>query len=398
MRRTRHLFSFLAVSLAATGCTGTEPEQVTLLPGDPMPDLTEEELGRFLLGKAVFTRLTSVEEGLGPTYNEVRCSDCHGIPTPGGSSSIATRLSRARKWENGVCDPLTEEGGDILQKRATPLLVATGYEPPEQTPPSATYQAEEPALAMFGVGLIQEIPDEDILALADPDDLDGDGISGRPGKDVSGLPGVGRWTRKLERSRLYDLVDAALRRHLGLTTPRFPDEQTMNGVPVPPESDPMPDPEMDDRGIQIITDFIRFLAPPQREILTSDALRDSVEAGELLFEDVGCAACHVPTMYTGPNESAALDRKPVHFYSDMLLHDMGPESAGLCGFGAEPTEYRTAWLWGMRFKENWMRDGKASTLRQSIELHGGESAASRDAFDALTPEEQAYLLRFLASL
>jgi CxxC motif-containing protein (DUF1111 family) len=251
---------------------------------------------------------------------------------------------------------------------------------------------------MFGVGLIQEIPDEAILARDDPDDADGDGISGRAGRDMSGLPGVGRWTRKLERSRLYDLVDAALRRHLGLTTPRFPEEQTFNGVPVPPESDPMPEPEMDDRGIQLITDFIRFLAPPPREALTSSAVRDSVEAGEELFDQVGCAACHTPIMHTGPSEVAALDRKPVHLYSDMLLHDMGPESAGLCGFAATPTEYRTAWLWGMRYKENYMRDGRAGTLRESIELHGGESSGSRDAFAELTPEEQAYLLRFLSAI
>jgi CxxC motif-containing protein (DUF1111 family) len=94
----------------------------------------------------------------------------------------------------------------------------------------------------------------------------------------------------------------------------------------------------------------------------------------------------------------ALANKPAHLYSDLLLHDMGPELAGICGPYASPTEYRTAWLWGLRFKENFMHDGQASTLGEAIDLHGGESAASRDAFYALTDEDQAMVLRFLGIL
>jgi CxxC motif-containing protein (DUF1111 family) len=251
---------------------------------------------------------------------------------------------------------------------------------------------------MFGLGLVQGIPDEEILSREDPDDSDGDGISGRAGRDVSGAPGVGRWTRKAERATLILLVEAALRRELGLTTPDYPAEQTINGVPVPPETDPMLEPEMDERGIGILTDFIRFMAPPARAPITSTALRDSVERGEQLFEEIGCAACHTPTMYTGPNEIAALDHKQANLYSDLLLHDMGPEEVSLCGMNSSLTERRTSWLWGMRLKENYMFDGLATTVRQSIERHGGESAASRDAFEALTAEEQAALLSFLAIL
>ena len=117
------------------------------------------------------------------------CTDGH----PNASSMLlgaARRAARALGYRRLVTYTLPEEGGDILQMQGTPLLLATGITPPEQTPPSATYRAEEPALAMFGIGLIQEIPDDDILALADPDDADGDGISGRAGRDMSGLPGV----------------------------------------------------------------------------------------------------------------------------------------------------------------------------------------------------------------
>jgi CxxC motif-containing protein (DUF1111 family) len=251
---------------------------------------------------------------------------------------------------------------------------------------------------MFGLGLVEAIPDAEILSREDPDDADGDGISGRAGRDVSGLPGVARWMRKAERGTLPVLVDAALRRELGLTTPDFPEEQTINGVPVPPESDPMPEPEIDARGIGILTDYIRFLAPPARAPISSAALQDSVERGEQLFEEVGCAACHIPTMHTGPNPIAALDSKRVNLYSDVLLHDMGPEEAGLCGLNSTPSERRTTWLWGLRLKENYMHDGLATTPRMAIERHGGESAAARDAFEALTNEEQAALLRFLSIL
>jgi CxxC motif-containing protein (DUF1111 family) len=311
---------------------------------------------------------------------------------------METTLGKARRYENGVCDVLEEEGGDMIQTKATPLLIAAGFTPPEQTPPSATIRVEQPALAMFGLGLVEAIPDAEILSREDPDDRDGDGISGRAGRDVSGLPGVARWMRKAERGTLPVLVDAALRRELGLTTPDHPEEQTLNGVPIPPEADPMPEPEIDARGIAILTDFIRYLAPPARALVSSAALRDSVERGEQLFEEVGCAACHTPTMYTGPNAIAALDRKQVNLYSDVLIHDMGPEEAALCGLNSTPSERRTTWLWGLRFKENYMHDGLATTVRMAIERHGGESAAARDAFEALSDEEQAALLRFLSIL
>lgn len=160
----------------------------------------------------------------------------------------------------------------------------------------------------------------------------------------------------------------------------------------------MPEPEIDEHGTELITDFIRFLAPPARAPITSAAMGDTVVLGERLFVQVGCTMCHIPTMYTGPSESAALDRKPVNLYSDILLHDMGPEEAGLCGLSSSRTERRTAWLWGLRHKENYMFDGLASTPLEAIERHGGESEASRARFRALSPEERIALLRFLSIL
>jgi CxxC motif-containing protein (DUF1111 family) len=402
MRNSSRLFPVLAAVLAVGACDRPLAEDMALEAGEPLPGLSEEELGRFLTGKALFSRLTTPEEGLGPTFNQARCSDCHTLPDAGGSGTTERTLGKARRWENGRCDLLEAEGGDLIQKEATPLLLATGYVPPEQTPPSASVRIDEPALAIFGIGLVELIPEADILSREDPADADGDRISGRAGRDISGHPGMegqlGRFTRKSEWARLRDFIDAALRTELGLTTPRTPLEQTLNGRPVPPEADPAPDPEMDEEGLDLLYDFARFLAPPEPEVVTSEAVRDSVERGRQLFDDVGCADCHTPSMTTGPSDVPAMANRPVNLYSDLLLHDLGPENAGMCGPYAAPWEYRTALLWGLRFKANYMHDGAATTLERSIELHGGESEASRSAFQGLDAGEQAALLRFLMSL
>ncbi len=399
MRYPRLTLAVLGAALCTGACAS---DDVAREAGEPLAGLTEDEMARFLLGKAVFSRLTSVEEGLGPTYNQARCSDCHTLPVTGGSGTTENTLGKARRWENGECDLLEEEGGDLIQKEATPLLLALGYTPPEQTPAGASVRLDEPALATFGLGLIEAIDEEDILSREDPDDADGDGISGRAGRDISGVEEeegrVGRFNRKAEWSRVYNFVDASLRTEIGLTTPRFPDEQTLGGRPIPAGADPMLDPEMDERGIGILTDFLRFQAPPARAEITSSALRDSVERGEELFDEIGCASCHTPAMRTGTNDVAAMSQKTANLYSDLLLHDLGEENAGICGPHAEPGEYRTTMLWGLRFKENYMHDGSATTLERSIELHGGEGEASQDAFDELSAEEKAFLLSFLRVL
>lgn len=383
----------IAAAFVLVGCG--EPPDIAREPGEPLPDLTEEEMGSFLLGKAVFSRVTSVEEGLGPSYNQTRCSDCHTQPVAGGWGAMDATLRKARRWENDQCDLLEGEGGDLIQKKATAALAATGFTR-EYDPPSASAVVELQALSTFGMGLIEAVPEEDIVARADPEDADRDGISGRVGRDRDGR--VSRFTGKAEWFALYDFIDGALRTELGLTTPHYPTEETLNGTPVPPETDPMPEPEIDDHGINLLVDFVRYLAPPVRAPTDDPALADSVRTGEALFQSTGCAACHTPTLHTGPSQSRALDRKPVNAYTDLLLHDLGPEAAGTCGLSASPSEYRTAKLWGLRFKGHYMYDGRAATLDESIEAHGGEAAASRDAFRDLAPEDRAKLIRFLSIL
>lgn len=386
----RPIGAAIAATLAIGAC---RPEgDAAPEPGEPLVELTEEQLGRFLLGRAVFERLTTPEEGLGPLFNAERCSACHSEPASGGSGPAL--VLKATRFESGYCDLLPDEGGDNIQQRATPLLQARGIMQ-EGIPSRATATARVTGPLLFGLGLVEAIPEAAILAREDSADADGDGISGRAPRTASGQ--LARFGRKGDAATILDFIDTALRFELGLTTPAHPTEETVNGKPLPRGTDPSPDPEIDERGMDLLADYVRLLAPPGRAATWGPA-RDSVSRGEELFRSTGCASCHVPELRSGPSDVRALDRKPVPLYSDLLLHDLGPDLADVCGASAAPSEYRTAPLWGLRFRSTYLHDGRAGTLREAIALHGGEAAAARAAFQARSAEHQGLLLRFLSSL
>jgi CxxC motif-containing protein (DUF1111 family) len=381
--------------LLATACTGPTPESPEIRPGDPLPGLSESETGRFLLGKAVFERLATEEEGLGPLFNATRCSGCHEDPSSGGTSAV--RVAKAARWSAapGRCDLLHEAGGDNFQASATERLKRHGLGP-ETIPPEANSRASVLAPTLYGLGLVEGIPLDDLEALADPEDRNGDGISGRVGVDEAGRPG--RFGRKGEVAGLREFIDGALRFELGFTTPDHPREETVNGTPIPLEADPMGEPEIDDRGIDLLTDYLRYLAPPPRTLPQPGPGLDSIRAGEALFDEIGCADCHVPVLRTGRSSTPPLSRVPVPLYSDLLLHDLGEGLAGVCGPGASPTEHRTARLWGLGRRSEWLHDGRARTLDEAIAHHGGEGSASRSAFDSLIRPDQRRVILFLQSL
>ena len=393
-RDRRCAFRVGAPALVACVLGACAPESVPVTqPGDPLPGLEDRELGRFLLGRAVFEREATPDEGLGPLYNEVRCSGCHDTPVIGGAG-FTTLVTKATRWENGRCDPLMDAGGDNIQQRATPMLARHGILR-EEIPARANAQATVTAPALFGLGLIERIPDAAIASRADPDDGDGDGISGRVAWAGSA---AGRIGRKGELVTVADFIDTALRFELGLTTPMHRVEETVNGRPLPEGVDPLPEPEIEQNGIELLTDFVRFLAPPPGAAPASPAHADTVRRGEGLFGETGCSACHTPELRTDRTALAALDRKPVRLYSDLLLHDMGPGLADVCGGEASPAEWMTAKLWGLRYRTRLMHDGRATDMEQAIALHDGEAASAKAAFAALTATDRAALLRFLESL
>ena len=362
--------------------------------GSPLPGLTVAELEQFERGREVFTRTFKPEEGLGPVYNANTCNACHSDPGPGGGSMYSD--VHAVRWvEPDSCDVLSGAGGGFVRREGTELMRAHGFQP-ERAPSNATAISDFTPPLLYGVGLIEAIPDDSILQREDPEDVDSDGISGRAGRYPDGR--LARFRRKADVPTLAEAVEAAVRMEMGLTNPVNLTEGFYQGKIVPPETDPTPEPEISLKEMEDIANFLRLLAAPAPRIRSTWGERRVVSLGEKIFEEIGCAACHTQTLWTGPSDIRALDQKPVRLYSDLLLHDMGPEMADVCGPTATPAELRTQMLWGMRYRERYMHDGRAQNLAEAIALHDGESAASRTAFNDLAPREQAMLIMFLDNL
>lgn len=384
IRRAR----ILGLLVSCVACQGdSDPAR---RPGRPLHELSEVERGRFQQGKAIFTRVFGPDEGLGPFFNENACNACHSHPTNGGTGE--QRLVQvARSDESGDCRVLSPN----VRQQTTPALAMHGLRE-EPVPAGATDTVRFMAPFLFGLGLVEAIPADAILARADPMDEDDDGISGRPGAAPDGR--VGRFGHRAERATLPGFIDTALRLEMGLTTPSNPVEALPAGLELPSRADPVAEPEIGRDAVALLADYVRFLAPPARRVPETAEQRARVARGEQIFHRIGCPACHVPAMRTGPSQSPALDETRVHLYSDLLLHDLGPGLAGACTAHASASEFRTAPLMGLRYRDRFLHDGRAFGIRDAIELHGGEAAATRSRFEALGTGAQALLLMFLEAL
>ncbi len=362
-------------------------------PGAPLPGLRPTEMARFLVGKTLFDHVFTPGEGLGPLFNENQCSACHTDPASGGTGEQRV-IKSTRFVAPATCDHFEGDRGQNVRRQATPLLKARGVEH-ETVPEGATVGRFAPPF-LFGLGLVEAIREQEILTREDPDDRDGDGISGHAGRSPTGA--LGRFGRKADAATLLEFVSSALRLEMGLTNALAPTEQGLNGGPLPSGVDPVPDPEVDLSGVQRLADFVRFLAPLPPASIAADATRDSVLQGERVFRSLGCVTCHVPSMTTGPNPVPALNRKTIYLYSDLLLHDLGPALADVCGVAASPSELRTAMLAGLRYRKAFLHDGRAPSVRDAILLHGREAARAREAFARLDLASQILLLRFLDTI
>lgn len=377
-----------------TGCGIADETEVEAPAGTPLPGVTTYESEQFVLGQALFNRTFTPEEGLGPLFNQVSCSSCHDLPTSGGhGAEPVTKVSDFD--ERTGCNLLKEDGGDLLQASVVPALRTAGILP-ERIPVSATAVTELRAPALYGIGLVEAIEDEDILIKADPDDQDGDGISGRPGLGPDGS--LGRFGSKAQHATLSEFIENAIRGEMGLTTPAHPVEEMPNGLPLPEGSDPVPDPEIETSDLTLLSAYIGFLAQPPRRTLDSPEDQAASEEGRQIFANIGCATCHTPTLVTGNHQSSALNRKRFRIYSDLLLHDMGPELASICAPGASPSEWRTTRLVGLYLRSEFLHDGRARSVRDAILMHGGEAESARYRFQDLTPELQQSVLLFLRTL
>jgi CxxC motif-containing protein (DUF1111 family) len=397
--------------IVAVGAQCDRPPQV----GEPLHGLTPEQLAQFERGRQVFERVFTPEEGLGPLFNADACAQCHEDPQVGGTGDevevhatvFGTTLRDALSALDPCgtegsqvpgedtapcagCDMLLDRGGPVYQIQVTDALrQALGIDS-EPIPPEASI-GRRTIPDLFGFGLLDAVPDSTLLALADPGDANGDGISGRVNHFLDGR--IGRFGRKAFTPTLTEFNDGAFQIEQGVTTSAAPDEGTVGGQPIPPGVDPLPEPEIGDEDVNAASDFVRFLAPPPPKPMHYQERR-----GRKVFERIQCAACHVPELRTGPSDIAALANRDVHAYTDLLLHDMGPDLADICLGDATPSEFRTEPLMGLGLASFFLHDGRASSIEEAIRLHGGEATASRDAFLALSKRDRRALLAFLGGL
>ena len=359
--------------------------------GGPLKGLTSEQRDRFVRGRAEFARAFVPETGLGPLFNADSCAECHEDPVPGGPGDEVEVHVAVLDPQSGFCDPLVEHGGPVIQQAVTPALrAALGIES-EPIPEAATVRAGRSSPDILGFGLLDAVTDEAILARSDPDDEDRDGISGRPNRFFDGR--IGRFGRKALVPTLREFNTGAFPVEQGVTDPAAPTEESIGGKPIPAGVDPLPEPEIAQETVDLTDAFVRFSAPPPPR-----ALRGAAKRGRDLFARIGCADCHVPTLTTGPSHVEALNRKPVHAYTDLLLHDMGPELADICLGEASPSEFRTEPLMGLGLSEIFLHDGRARSPEEAVRLHGGEALASRSRFEGLPQDEREALIEFLESL
>jgi CxxC motif-containing protein (DUF1111 family) len=243
-----------------------------------------------------------------------------------------------------------------------------------------------------------------LRALADPDDEDDDGISGRTNivyDAVLGAAAIGRFGWKAEQPTVRQQVAGAFLGDMGLTSSIFSGPPCTSVQEVCLAQANGGEPEVDDPTLDRVALYSSLLAPPVRENWNSE----EVQVGEALFSELGCAKCHVPQHVTGASEFSELENQIIWPYTDLLLHDMGDELGDdRPSFSASGNEWRTPPLWGVgRIEEvnghnRLLHDGRARGVAEAILWHGGEAGKSRDGFVELKKSERAALIRFVESL
>ena len=389
----------MAALLVLTGCDKMlteKPAEGTRF-DQPLSGLSNGELGQFQRGDTQFQRGFTVSDGLGPVFNNRSCASCHSGDGRGSVENILTRISRSG-------DLIPGEGGPQIQDRAIP-----GAEP-ERLPPGVEVSRRLPPPA-FGMGLIEAVTESLILTRSDPNDSNGDGISGRPnwvtppaylpaGEPGGGAaPRIGRFGRKAQVSSVLQQVVEAYHQDMGITSSYRPLEN-LNPQSTLPNVDQVPEPEVSDGEVDDVAEYVRMLAPPAPGEWT-----ESRRHGEAMFTAARCTDCHVPVLRTGWHELEPVANHDIAIYSDLLLHDMGDALADNRPDGsADGREWRTAPLWGMRVVREFLsgrllllHDGRATSVDEAIRLHGGEAAAARDAYLAMPASDRAALVEFVES-
>ncbi len=388
------LFLITVVIVACEKTMPPSPEEFELLDG-PIEGLSTAEQARFLKGDEAFGEVFTVEKGLGPIFVANQCASCHAGDGKGTPFVRFTRFGQGDTLGN----LFLTMGGPQLQHKAIP-----GYEP-EQLPAGAP-RTDLIAPAVSGLGFLDAVTDAYLIALSDPNDADGDGISGRPHWNTvpnyvtlrpNAVSQNGRYISRFgKKGAAYDLLhqtSGAYNQDMGITS-LF--------EPIDPYSGLEEDPEVSTQTVNDVVFYLKTLkAPIQRNQNDPDVM-----AGKQLFSGINCASCHTPTMQTGYSPISVLSNKEFHPYTDLLLHDMGPGlDDGYTEGYALTSEWRTPPLWGLGLSKDaqggvyfLMHDGRAMSIEEAILLHGGEAEQSKINYQQLSEIEKQQLIKFLESL
>jgi CxxC motif-containing protein (DUF1111 family) len=409
-------------------------------------NVTPEHERAFFSGNSFFNSAwvqapasTTARDGLGPLFNARSCSSCHFEDGRGrppltddeAFSSMLLRIGTGALGEDGAPEADPIYGGQLqplaiagVSSEGTPrhscsvtegaypdgepyeLLSPTYWVDEQAYGASAEGLALSPRVAphMIGLGLLEAIPEERLRELADPDDRDGDGISGRlnlVSDAASGELVVGRFGWKSEQPTVRQQSAGAFNGDIGITTSVFPDHDCTAAETDCAEAASGGDPEASDAVLDAVATYSRLLAPPAR----ARYAEKTVLEGKALFSEIGCASCHTPNHLTGASDLEELAGQSIWPYTDLLLHDMGEAlSDERPTYSAVGSEWRTPPLWGIgRIPEvnghdRLMHDGRARGVAEAILHHGGEGANARDAFMALASDERRKLVEFVESL
>lgn len=388
---------YVCVFILASACSQFEPSapaSSAILDG-PVEGLTMAENFQFHKGDAAFNdQIFTTVNGLGPLFVATSCGSCHAGDGKGHPFTTLTRFGQVDETGN----QFLKLGGPQLQQRAIPGFM------PEQIPAGATFSKFTPP-ANTGLGFLDAVSDADILSWSDPDDINGDGISGVPNwielksyvtSRAESVTQNGKYIARFgKKASTYDLLQQtsqAYNQDIGITS-TYEVMDTYSGVQV--------DPEISNQTIQDVVFYLRTLKAPvprqQDEIILN---------GKQLFLTVGCDKCHRSEMKTGNSPIQSIANKTFYPYTDLLLHEMGVGlDDGYTEGSAKTSEWRTPPLWGLGLSKNsqggqyyLLHDGRARSIEEAIHLHGGEGTQSKDTFESLTADEKNKLIKFLESL